>query len=259
MNINDYLKRINIEKNITPNLECLSHLQQQHMLTIPFENLDVLEGREITLDINALFNKIVLEKRGGFCYELNGLFYWLLQELGFETYMLSGSVLSSEGKYGPEFDHMALLVRLDEDYLVDVGFGDSVRSPLAMLGKGNEDISGSYRVKPDPSHLNRYLSQKKMDEKWISKLRFTTTPRQFNEFEEMCNYQQTSPQSHFTQKLTITLATEDGRMTLSEESLTITKRDIKTQVTISSQKERERILRDKFGLADRTSKITKSC
>lgn len=249
MDVNAYLKRLNIEKRLAPDLPFLSHLQKQHMLRIPFENLDIIQGKTIQLDFKAFFNKLIVNKRGGFCYELNGLFYRLLQELVFETFMLSGQVARSEDEYGPEFDHMLLLVRFDKEYIVDVGFGDSVRSPLEISGKEVVDVSGTYRIKQDPFKHNGYFFQKLIEGKWISEFKFTTIPRQLRDFENMCHYQQTSPDSYFTHKPMITLATHDGRITLSGENLTITERGTKRKLKIASPQDLEKTLNDFFGIS----------
>ena len=103
-----------------------------HLLAVPFEDLSIHANERIVLDVNALFDKIVRARRGGFCYELNGLFGALLQTLGFEVVMLSGGVMNPRGEFGPEYDHMALLVTLGERWLVDVGFGDCFREPLCL-------------------------------------------------------------------------------------------------------------------------------
>ena len=85
-------------------------MHRAHLLAVPFENLDIHLGRPISLDQDALFGKIVTRRRGGFCYELNGLFALLLRELGFEVTLLSAGVARADGGFGPEFDHLTLLV-----------------------------------------------------------------------------------------------------------------------------------------------------
>src|ERR1700712_4590237 len=108
MDIPQYLQRINYTGPLDPTFEVLSSLQLAHLLTVPFENLDI--QNKIKIDLNNLFNKIVTRKRGGFCYELNGLFYELFQEIGFTIKMVSARVHSHKKDYSPEFDHMALVV-----------------------------------------------------------------------------------------------------------------------------------------------------
>ena len=123
-----YLKRINYRGPLAPTAETLRRLQVAHLLSVPFENLSIHTGEPIVLDDDALFEKIVVRRRGGFCYELNGLFAALLRALGFHVEMLSAGVVSQAGEFGPEFDHMTLLVSLAERWLADVGFGDSFSS-----------------------------------------------------------------------------------------------------------------------------------
>ncbi|HDS01783.1 MAG TPA: acetyltransferase [candidate division Zixibacteria bacterium] len=217
-----YLHRIGIEKAQSPDLRFLAALQKQHLLNVPFENLDIRRGREIVLDCDSLYKKIVLERRGGYCYELNGLFCKLLRELGYSVDMLSARVFNSAGILSQEFDHMTLMVHLDNDYLVDVGFGDSSRKPIEMPGGETEDVSGKYRIKSNPEIESCFFLQKFTDQDWHPRYRFTTIPRELADFQGMNEYHQTSPESHFTQKSICTIATEEGRISLSDKFLTIT-------------------------------------
>lgn len=100
---------------------------------MPFENLDIHYHRPIKVTLHDLYWKIEIRERGGFCYELNGLLGALLQELGFQVKMISARVHKKDGNYSPEFDHMALLVKVEHDtYLVDIGFGSSSLEPLLL-------------------------------------------------------------------------------------------------------------------------------
>ena len=121
----EYLKRIGFNEAPEISLDCLRRLQASHQLTVPFENLDVFMGKHIILNTDLLYEKIVLEKRGGWCCELNGLFAWLLQKLGFDVTLISCSHYNALiDKFDSIFDHLALLVNLENvQYLVDVGYG----------------------------------------------------------------------------------------------------------------------------------------
>src|ERR1041384_7192098 len=125
MNIEAYLKRINYNGPRTPTAETLRALQVAHLRTAPFENLSIHAGEPIVLDEDALFTKIVDGRRGGFCYELNGLFAGLLRALGFDVAMLSAGVGRAAGGFSPGFDHMTLMVTLAERWLV----GSVTKSP----------------------------------------------------------------------------------------------------------------------------------
>src|SRR6476661_9816152 len=109
--------------------ETLRHLHHAHMLSVPFENLDISLGRKIICQEEGFLRKIIERLRGGFCYELNGAFAALLRELGFRVTLLSARVPRENGGNAPEFDHLALRVDLEEPWLVDVGFGDSFLEP----------------------------------------------------------------------------------------------------------------------------------
>jgi arylamine N-acetyltransferase len=143
----------NIDAN-TATIHTWIHLPECRALVatftfIPFENLDIHQGKKIVLEENRIYEKIVINGRGGFCFELNGLFCWLLRSLGFSVSMVSSQVYrSAEDMFTPQFDHMVLLVNLEKAYLVDVGFGDTFRNPIALPDGIVEDISGTYRVQP---------------------------------------------------------------------------------------------------------------
>src|SRR4051812_31453470 len=110
MDIQAYLDRIDYRGPRDPTAETLRALHAAHLLAVPFENLNVAMGWPIALDEAALFDKIVVRRRGGFCYELNGLFAALLRGLGFQVTMLSAGVAREGGGFGPEYDHLTLLV-----------------------------------------------------------------------------------------------------------------------------------------------------
>src|SRR5262245_63691245 len=118
----EYLARIGITGQPVATFEWLSRLQLAHLMNVPFENHDIHHHIEIICDENRLVDKVVRRKRGGFCYELNGAFSWLLRDIGFKVDRLAARVGRESGGYGPEFDHMTLLVHLDNDYIVDVGW-----------------------------------------------------------------------------------------------------------------------------------------
>ena len=248
MNVQAYLDRIHYRGPLDPTPNVLRALQVAHLLAVPFENLSIHAGQPIVLEEEALFSKIVEKRRGGFCYEANGLFAALLRSLGFDVAMLSAEVADAEGRFGPELDHMALMVTLEDRWLVDVGFGDSFREPL-LLDVQSDQVQGrrAYRIAVDDSH--RILMQRDGEETWKAQYRFTVQPRVLADYAAMCDYHQTSPQSHFTQRRICTLATRSGRLTLSEMRL------IKTLDTgereeriLESQDEVAAVLREWFGI-----------
>jgi N-hydroxyarylamine O-acetyltransferase len=245
--IDTYLKRINIDGRVHADLQSLCYIQENHLLSVPFENLNIMYCLPIQLELERLYDKIVRHRRGGYCHELNGLLSWLLRSVGYRVSILSSRVLRNDGTYGPEFGHMLLLVHLDEDYIVDVGFGDSVRSPLPLTGEIVEDVSGSYRVVHDCGS-DELLFQKKLEGEWVSELRFTLTPRAIEDFREMNDYQQSSPDSHFTKNVICSIATPDGRLSISGQTFIQTTSTGKGRSPIASDEERIRLLKSYFGI-----------
>src|SRR5919204_4173614 len=146
MNIELYLQRINYLGSLDPTAETLRALHVAHLLAVPFENLNIGMGWPIVLDQAALFDKIVVRRRGGFCYELNGLFAALLRALGFGVTMLAARANGRDG-LGPPFDHLALRVDAPEPYLADVGFGRFSQHPIRLdTGDEQADPEGVLRV-----------------------------------------------------------------------------------------------------------------
>lgn len=246
LDIQDYLKLLDLTPPRKPDPLFLERLHERHLLRVPFENLNIHLGRPIHLDIPSLFDKIVRQKRGGFCYELNHLFHWLLESLGYDSILVSARVRTEQGGFSPEFDHLALIVTLDEPYLVDVGFGNAFRRPLPLNGEIREDISGLYRVRYIDK--DEFALQKKSGENWFDSYRFTLVPRRIEEFLDMCRYHQTSPDSHFTQGRICSRATPSGRITLTGTELKVTENGEQRTLPVSSEEEWSRLLAEHFGI-----------
>ena len=229
MDAQSYLNRINFDSDPSPTLATLNALQKQHLLHIPFENLDIHANNPITLDTVKIFDKIVNRHRGGFCYELNGLFNNLLQHIGFDTYMVSARVFDKEKGYGNEFDHLVLIATIDDqEYLTDVGFGEFIFHPLKFeLQTMQHDERGDFFI--DTYDDNYFRINKLVDEKAVPQYIFTKTPRAYHEFVPMCEYHQTSEQSHFTHKQFLGIAIPGGRVTLVENRLKIVKGNAVTE------------------------------
>src|SRR5829696_6242062 len=248
MNIEAYLKRINYNGPLEPTAETLRALQVAHLLAVPFENLSIHAGEPIVLNEDALFGKIVENRRGGFCYEANGLFAGLLRALGFEVAMLAAGVANAAGEFGPEFDHMTLMVTLAERWLVDVGFGDSFLEPL-LLDSRVEQAQGTRSFRPVDHDCHLILMKRNESGDWKAQYRFTLRPYTFADYEEMCRFHQTSPDSHFTKGPICSRATEDGRITLSDMRFITTARSQRSERTLASKEEYDQVLRDQFGIS----------
>lgn len=249
MDVNAYLKRINYSGPLDVTAETLRDLQLAHLRAVPFENLSIHAQEPIVLDDEALFGKIVERRRGGFCYEVNGLFAALLRALGFCVKMLSAEVAHANGGFSQPFDHMVLMVELEKRWLVDVGFGDSFLEPL-QIDTTSEQVQGdqSFKIVPGDGYL---VLLRRDGEEWKPQYRFTVEPHELVDYEEMCRYHQTSPQSHFTQNRICSRVTPDGRITLSGMRFIATSKGAREERTIASQDEYEELLRGQFGVVMR--------
>jgi N-hydroxyarylamine O-acetyltransferase len=254
INIESYLKRIDYRGPVSPTLEVLREIHRAHLLAVPFENLDIHLGRPLSLDEDALFDKIVTRRRGGFCFELCGLFAALCRGIGFEVTMLSARVARPDGGFGPDRDHLTLMIRAAEargtpspPQLADVGFGDSFLLPLRMDDAG-EQIEGtrSFRI-ADEGPAKLLLRSEGGGEPEPQYL-FALEPRAHGDFEAMCLYHQTSPESIFTRKRVCTRATPEGRITLSDMRFITTNRGERTERLLNTEEEKEAVLRDHFGV-----------
>lgn len=249
MNTEKYLLRIGVENlSNSANLENLKLLQKQNLLHIPFENLDIHWNKTIFLDNEMFYRKVVEQGRGGFCYELNGLFYKFLKEIGYKSKIVSARVNNGKGDFGAEYDHLAILTEIEgEEYLADVGFGDFIAEPLKfVLDIEQKDENGIYRI---TKFDEEYFEVAKKDAGvWKSEYIFKDKARDLSEFTEMCNFHQTSPQSHFTRGKVCSLMTKAGRKTLTDKKFIQTINGEKTEIEINSNEEFEDILEKKFGI-----------
>ena len=251
MDVRQYLARIAYAGKVLPSLDVLRSLQEAHLLSVPFENLDIHAGRRIVLEPTHLFHKIVVLKRGGFCYELNGLFHWLLREIGFCVRLAMGRVYDrTQGVYGPAFDHMLVLAEVEgETWLVDVGFGDFAMHPLkTTLDTPLSDTNGTFLIERyDAEYLK--VSRFSTDEnRYLPEYLFSGGARSLPDFADMCLYHQTSGESHFTRQRVCSIATATGRTTLTDNKLIVTERSVRTETTISGEPEFRRVLLERFNL-----------
>jgi len=241
-----YLRRIGLAHPGAPSAAALADLHRAHLMTVPFENLDIHLGIPIVLDEERFLDKIVRRRRGGFCYELNGAFAWLLGRLGFGVTLLSANAWS-DGAWGIEHDHLALRVDLAEPWLADVGFGDSFVEPLRLVaGLEQPQATGTYRLAREGAHwiLERRQSPASAFERLY---RFTLAPRVLSEFAPACAYHQ-GPDSHFTRGPVCSLASPDGRVTLRSDRLISTRGGEKAERPIPDETAWRAALRERFGI-----------
>jgi N-hydroxyarylamine O-acetyltransferase len=247
LDVGAYLDRIGYLGPIEATAENLRALHRAHLLTVPFENLDISLGRKIVLEQEAILRKILELRRGGFCYELNSAFAGLLRALGFQVTLLSARVARSDGGEGPEFDHLTLRIDLEEPWLADVGFGDSFSEPLRLEAETEQaDPSGTFRLIEDAGHWQ--MQKRESDGNWRAQYSFSLLPRRLEEFTGMCHFHQTSPDSSFTQKRICSRATAEGRVTVSEMKLIVTCNGQREERRLNSAEEWMSTLQEQFGI-----------
>lgn len=245
MEAQQYLTRFNAALPNEISLSMLAELQHQHLQHVPFENLDVIRKMPIYLNLQTIYTKIVKNHRGGYCYELNGLFHWLLTELGYEAHLISATVRRPTGEWAKADTHAAIVVQLEHPYLIDVGFGDSTYLPIPINGEERTDISGTYRIIQQLDHtfhLERFNNSERR-----TLYRFGLEPKELIDFHEGCVFNQVAKESSFTHSDIVTLATPIGRITLADQTVTVTENNIQTK-SILSLEEKRRTLEKTFGI-----------
>ena len=243
--VNEYLARIAYGGPREPTAGVLRAVHRAHLYAVPFENLSIRRGDGVVLDESALFDKIVRRRRGGFCYELNGLFSALLQALGFRVVRVAGRV----GVNGIPFDHMALIVQLDDPLLADVGFGDSFLAPLRLASRDPQDGGDARRYRIAEMEDGGLLLSRERDGTWERQYAFTLETWPLSAYAGGCRYHSTSPQSTFTQKTVVSRATETGRVTLSDRRLIFTDGGVRRETELADDAAVADALRDLFGIA----------
>jgi len=239
IDIDAYLKRIGHAGSRAPTTDTLRSLQRAHLLAVPFENLDINPGgRPISLIVDSIFDKVVRRHRGGFCYELNGLFAVLLEELGYDVTRISGRVARGNGTFGPDFDHLALVVRTgDGAHLTDVGFGDFALGPLDLAVEGpQEPHPGGTTYRLDTLGDGEWVTRSLTDAGgWDDGYRFDLTPRELTAFAAQCRWFESAEDSHFRARRVCSIATENGRVTLRDAELIVTRGGAREITPISGE------------------------
>lgn len=249
MNIQAYLQRINYNQPLKADQTTLFNLHQAHLYHVPFEDLNIHYNIPIVLEINKLYQKVITEKRGGFCYELNGLFIELLKEIGFKTTLISAKVIDKHGNVGVKFDHAAIIVDLEKRWLIDVGFGgDSFVVPKELkLGVIQKDVHDYYKFE-EYSEEEWLLSYSSDGENFSKQYVFSFAEQALTNFEPECQRKQTQADGYFKMNLMCTKATTEGRISIYNDRFTIINRGGKEFRPIESEQVLFNILQEQFGI-----------
>lgn len=246
MDSEQYFNHIGIKKPTIISVDSLKEIHKHHLFTIPFENLDIINGIPLSMDPSHIMKKIIDNNRGGICFETNSLLYSVLKDLQYDVNFISARFWNEDQKnWNPEFSHLALTVSINKElYLVDVGIGGGFLEPLRLKNDFEyTDANGSYRViEINPTN---FILQKQEDI-WKDLLSISTDPKELNEFQDQLMYYQTSKETIFTQNKIVNLLTIDGRISLTDNQLKITKNKLVTVREFKHIDDWQKIYRDYF-------------
>jgi len=226
MHLQPYLDRIAYRSASRPELDVLIALQRHHVCSVPFENLDVQLGRPVTIAAEDAYEKIVVNGRGGWCYEQNGLFAWALSEIGFEVTRMAASVMRQERDGVMDANHLCLLVEIpdsDKQYLVDVGFGGSMIQPIELLDAEYSQAPFRIGLRKLPDASWQYWERIGGGNEF--NFDFLVEPASEAALAAKCDFLQSDPSSSFVQNLVAQLRQPKQHKTLRGRVLSIATAD----------------------------------
>ncbi len=200
MDLQAYLDRIGFEGAPRADLDTLKRLHRRHLNAIPYENLDAVLGRTLDFDIDRIFDKLVTGRRGGWCYEMNGLMAWALETIGFRLTRMAGAVHRMHLGDAVIGNHLVLLVHLDLDYIADVGFGDGLYEPTALREGPISQYQFNSRLGLETDGYWRYYNHQNGS---APSFDFRAEAGDPAVLARMCDYLQTSDRSPFTQNVVL--------------------------------------------------------
>jgi N-hydroxyarylamine O-acetyltransferase len=221
-NLKLYLQRLGFAAPPAPTLETLRQLQWRHTGVFPFENLATITGAPVLIDLPSIEEKVLLGGRGGYCYELNQLFFALLLELGFDARAISGRVVMNqpEGSWTARTHRLTLVTLDDVRYITDVGFGGMVPTAPLLLDTEAEQPTPHepYRIE---KQADGYMLQANVAGEWRSMYLFDLQRQEDIDFTIGNWYVSAHPDSPFTQRLMAARTGDGWRKTLNNGSFAL--------------------------------------
>ncbi|MEU4209085.1 arylamine N-acetyltransferase [Streptomyces sp. NPDC026206] len=246
LDLDAYLARIGFEGTFRPDLETLRAVHRSHVAAIPFENLEVILGRPVLLDIKALQDKMVTRRRGGYCYEQNSLLAAALERMGFSVSGLGARVRASSETLRP-VTHMALSVEADsEEWLCDVGFGgEGLMEPLP-LRDGAEAGQGEWRFGMGREEKGVRVLRTLRSDGWADLYAIGPEDRFPVDYVLMNHFTSTHPRSPFVSRPVVQQAQPALRRTLVGSMLTNVRPDGSMEQRKVGEGELTEVLRSEF-------------
>ncbi len=245
MQLSAYLDRIGYRGTIAPTLECLTGIHRCQALSVPYENLDVQLGVPLGQDIEAIFDKIVMRRRGGWCYEMNGLLGWALREIGFDVMRVASGVRRKERGDSAVGNHLVLLVRLDRTYLADLGLGDGIREPIPVEEGSFRQGALTFRLEHLADGYWRFHNHGNANPPTAD---FRSQPADEALLQAKVQFLQTSPESVFVQNLAFEMMRPESLTSITGRVLTEKSAGGVKKTLLNSPEEMELALVRDFGI-----------
>jgi N-hydroxyarylamine O-acetyltransferase len=246
-NLQQYLNRINFSGKIELTLDGIKKLMRSQLFAVPFENIDVQAGKIISLNGDDIVNQIVNQNRGGYCYQINGIFSLTLQEIGIPHYYIAARPMVNPGENAKT--HFGIIATIEnEDYLIDLGFGgNSIREPLKLSEIGKEIHHDSDTFTLLKTENGEYLLQVLLGKEWSNLYSFDLSPQRWIDFKPANYYNYSHPDSFFVQNLIVVLQNPLGKKILFKNSVkSIT--NGKTEIVSFEEEDLKTILASEFNL-----------
>lgn len=245
MRLSDYLERIGLAGPLPPTLATLTAVHRAQAFAIPYEGLDIQQGVALDLDPERIFDKLVRQRRGGWCYETNGLLAWALGELGFEIRRCVAGVYRRERGDAALGNHLTLIATLDQPYLCDLGLGDGLRGPIPLREGPHRDGALAFRLERLTDgywrfHNHAFGAPETFD--------FSTEPADEALFLRQNAFLQSDPASHFVQNAEVILMGPENSLTLLGRVLRRTTPEGVEKQLIATPEAFESLLSDHFGI-----------
>ena len=246
-NLQQYLDRIKFSGEIELNLDGITKLMRSQLFSVPFENIDVQAGKVISLNGDDIVNQIVNNNRGGYCYQINGLFSLALQEIGIPHYYVAARPLVNPGQNAKT--HLGIIASIEnEEYLIDLGFGgNSIRKPLKLSAIGTEIQHDSDTFRLAKTEDNDFLLQILIGKEWSNLYSFDLTPQRWIDFKPANHYNYSHPDSFFVQNLIVVLQNPLGKKILFKNSVKSVTNGV-SEITSFEDNQLKNILTSEFNL-----------
>ena len=245
--LENYFNRIGYNGRPKKDMATLTEIMRCQLFSVPFENLDVQAGKIISLVPEEIVEKILLRNRGGYCYEVNGLFAMALEVLGVEYIFVAARPMIYPVKRPKT--HMAIVAEVyGEKWLIDLGFGsNSIRKPMRLDVLDVEVMQDGYLFMLSKTEENKYLLKAFVEEEWVDQYEFDLYPQEWIDFVPANHLNSTHPDTIFVKKLLVVLHNPSGKVVLMGDTLKTVSNGITTKLFVSPEN-RAAVLATHFGL-----------